>query len=708
METLLAAAAQRVHEAEAEHTDTGDAFVACVEAVLPVLEDGAPADAAGDAAAAQETCYGYALEVLLRTGRAAPVREAYVVLLERLGAWRAGLLSAAQTAVLTEVLADALGVAVDAAAAAGRSADDRSARRAASLATAFLRDAPAVLRGVLTQRDSVVVAVSGDLAGGREGLGDGETEDDAAATAATSKARVVERLFPRVRARVAALLGSVRRLLEGRRGVLEAAAAAELKALAYNMLLVLLGLTVGSVGEAGVAPAAGDVGGWGGVLEEYLCGAEDVGYVMQVEKRVAHFESLCGGGGGEGETVDGEEVRRLYRLLGGRGSGGGEGGGGGGVAAGADAVSFVTLVSATDFPLRPDYVGLSLLLKRLLCGGGGGGGFAPLGLYSARHVLLSCVPYWKAALASSSVAAVHETLLCIGAVVGGVQKYCLDLEGGGGGGGGGSGADADDVRRKQDLGEAQPDGDGGGGGGGGGDEDATRVSDFSEDFDSVFQLLQSVSQVMVQCPLHSVRAGGVALLKAVLGTLRERTRFKMYLALVRACPYQSVVSLVVVLLKEEVCAEYGAFQAAVDGGADASALRRLKAGSAFLQADVALFFARYVEDGAARLADRGEGVAAALSLLLFVLLRETRLAEQKAAGTAPPGLGLQRTHLERLGGAVGALERALGGGERGAEGGVAAAAAACAPPGAAVQVSPMLLFSAERVREALERLVGMS
>eukprot|EP00754_Rhynchopus_humris_P014785 Rhum_TRINITY_DN14409_c16_g1::Rhum_TRINITY_DN14409_c16_g1_i1::g.88441::m.88441 len=212
------------------------------------------------------------------------------------------------------------------------------------------------------------------------------------------------------------------------------------------------------------------------------------------------------------------------------------------------------------------------------------------------------------------------------------------------------------------------------------DENATRVSDYSEGFDSVFQLLQAVSQVMVQCPLHSVRAGGVALLKAVLGTLRERTRFKMYLALVRACPYQSVVSLVVVLLKEEVCAEYGAFQAAVDGGADASALRRLKEGSAFLQADVALFFARYVEEGAGRLGDRGEGVAAALSLLLFVLLRETRLAEQQAAGAAPPGVGLQRTHLERLRGAVGALERALGGEGEEVDGGVAAA---CAPPGAA-------------------------
>eukprot|EP00754_Rhynchopus_humris_P014767 Rhum_TRINITY_DN14409_c10_g3::Rhum_TRINITY_DN14409_c10_g3_i3::g.88388::m.88388 len=419
-------------------------------ATAPERFEDATAETAAEAAA--EACYAYALEVLLRTGRAAPVREVYVVLLERLGAWRAGLLSVAQTALLTEVLADALAAAVDAAAAAAASADERGARRAASLATAFLRDAADVLRGVWTQRDSVVVAVSGDLAGGREGLsGEGE-ETNTDATAAASKARAVERLFPRVRTRVAALLGSVQRLLEGRCGVLEAAAAAELKALAYNMLLVLLSLTVGSVGEAGVAAAAvGGVGGWGGVLEEYLCGAEDAGYAMQVEKRVSHFEALCGGGGGEGEAVDVEEARRLYRLSVDAGSGGGaEGGGGSG---GSADVSFVSLVSATDFPLRPDYVGLSLLLKRLLCGGGGDGGFAPLRLYSPRHVLLSCVPYWKAALTSSSVAAVHETLLCIGAVVGGVPKYCVDLEGGNGGG-----ADSEDVRRKQDLGEA-PDGD---------------------------------------------------------------------------------------------------------------------------------------------------------------------------------------------------------------------------------------------------------
>ena len=281
---------------------------------------------------------------------------------------------------------------------------------------------------------------------------------------------------------------------------------------------------------------------------------------------------------------------------------------------------------------------------------------------SSAYILQKAIPYVITTLSSTSSVLVACALRFVEFYVNKIPNFSLSLEE--------NECTVEETTRKQDM---------------GGEEgksvlEEVEVSGFKERFADVFALLKGVSQVMVQNPLQKLRTSGLRILQGLLRLLKERTRFKMYLALIRSCPFQSVASLVITMLKDEMREEYAIVN-------DSSQAVEIKRQSAFLQKDVVVFFTRYLGDCLASLRTSSEAVAGVLSLLLFVMLKER-----------------QHRWLALGGNEVQALKTVL-----------SSHATVLEDPSAAlpfeamqmqtpttVQCGPMLCFSIDRLREVLD------
>ncbi|KAJ9448321.1 hypothetical protein DIPPA_28760 [Diplonema papillatum] len=360
-------------------------------------------------------------------------------------------------------------------------------------------------------------------------------------------------------------------------------------------------------------------------LADGLVACAEGGYngLLLLDDRVKHYESVVRGGSDE-EGAEGEED--------------------------AD-----DLDQEENYPGGIDYAGVGACLAftrmpRVLQPG---------------HVLVCGSKYWSALLLSPSAVSVALGLRAVQAVLQRLEPYSLAFD---------SALDessrADDLNTKPSSPPSAT------------DPQATGPSAGapirgSEGFEKVYHLAQALTQVMTQNVYHELRVAADAAMQGLVKRLRERTRLKMYTAIVRTCPYPSVVSLVVTRLKEEIHKEYGAVAAC-----DEAARRVVVETSAFLQPDVFDFCVSVLGDaqapGAYHLLEHADVAAAVLSLLLFVVMREAR----------SPVLNLRPAFYKKLVAALDALETTAAG----------------IDPSTArqgVQGVMMISFSLERLREAL-------
>eukprot|EP01064_Diplonema_japonicum_P024396 TRINITY_DN3494_c6_g1_i1.p1 TRINITY_DN3494_c6_g1~~TRINITY_DN3494_c6_g1_i1.p1 ORF type:complete len:542 (+),score=117.13 TRINITY_DN3494_c6_g1_i1:54-1628(+) len=193
----------------------------------------------------------------------------------------------------------------------------------------------------------------------------------------------------------------------------------------------------------------------------------------------------------------------------------------------------------------------------------------------------------------------------------------------------------------------------------------------AEGFETLFELAQSLAHVMTQCPVPWVRSEADETLQSVIKPLREFSRLKMYTSFVHVCPYPSVVGVTLMRLKNEIDKEY---QALLEAKEEVRPL--LLKSSAFLQKSVCTFLIDTIARLTPSLHLHVEPVASALSLLLFVTLRESR---HSLLSLTSDTLAPLRTALTKLSEALESL-----------------------PPSSSVQASLLLGFSIERLSEVLE------